>query len=116
MNKPTLYLATVVLVSSLTFTIAQSKYSGIYSGNAAGIKFIAAVTAGGRVLALDNGTEGLRDAVDPTKSTVNSKGAIKAVVPNGTSLTGTINSSFRMSGTIKNGSQSARFSGNRILK
>jgi hypothetical protein len=116
MRKNLKLVVSVVLLSSLTFALAQSKYSGIYSGDAAGVKFLSAITAGGRLLAMDNNTEGLRDATDPNRSTVSSNGTVKAVVPNGTSLTGNIDSSFRMSGTIKSGGQSARFSGKRILK
>jgi hypothetical protein len=108
-------LTVVVLSASFSAVVAQQKYSGIYAGKAGGINFLAAVTAGGRLLGLDNTSRGLKDALNPSKSTVNSSGTVKGVTPNGTSLAATINSSFEIRGTLKVGTESVRVSGKRTL-
>jgi hypothetical protein len=115
MHKITRYIATFTLLASFTTVVGQKKYSGIYSGKAGSTNFLAAITAGGRILGLDASAEGIRDALNPSKSTVNSSGKVKGVVPNGTTLTATINSSFELKGTLKDGTQSVRLSGKRTL-
>ena len=114
--KVTATLCIASLLASLSLTVAQSKYSGIYSGRVGNEKFLAAVTSGARVLGLDNTSEGLKDVTNPRKSTVSSKGVLKAVIPNGTSIAAKLDSSYNLKGTVKSGGQSVRISGKRILK
>jgi hypothetical protein len=119
MKTKTLCLASAILLAGLGATIAQSKYSGIYSGKVGGrTKFMAAVTAGGRVVAADASVENFRGITDPAKSTVSALGKLKAVTPNGDSINASINSSYGLSGTVKmhDNGQTVRFSGARIYK
>jgi hypothetical protein len=117
MKTHALTISALVLTAMATATIAQSKYSGIYSGKVAGkVNFLAAITAGGRLLALDNTTEGLRDATDPAKSTVSATGRVKGSIPNGSSVVATVSPKFAITGTIKDGKETIRFSGKRTFQ
>ncbi len=119
MKTKTLCLASAILLAGLGATIAQSKYSGIYSGKVGGrTKCLAAGTAGGRVVAADASVENFRGITDPAKSTVSALGKLKAVTPNGDSINASINSSYGLSGTVKmhDNGQTVRFSGARIYK
>lgn len=116
MKNSILNLIAVTLVASLSASIAQSKFSGIYSGKSStGPKFLAAITKGGRVLGIDSTSEGLGDALNPAKSTINASGKLKGVTPSGTSITATVNSSFKINGTIKTSEGTARLSGKRTF-
>jgi len=114
--------AIVISLASFSALVGQSKYSGIYSGNVAGneyfyaAKFVAAATAGGRIIGLTEYSEGIHEALDPAKSTVSSNGKVNATAPSGTSLSATIDSKFRISGTIKASGMTTRLNGNRIYK
>ena len=110
-------LLSAALLAGIGATIAQSKYSGIYSGKVSyGGTFVAAVTKGGRVLASDSTAESLRDVTNPAISTVNASGKLKARTHNGASITGSISSTYRITGTVKSGGSTARFSGKRTYK
>ena len=98
-------------------SIAQSKFSGIYGGSlSSGGRFLAALTNGGRVLALDSGTEGIREALDPARSTINAAGKIKGAAANGTVVSATVYSDYTIKGTVTVGGRSARLSGRRTFK
>ena len=118
MKKHILIASAAVLTAMAGASLAQSKYSGIYAGKVGGsVNFLAAVTAGGRLLALDNTSEeGLRDATNPAKSTVSSTGRVKGSTPNGTSVVATISSKYVITGTVKDGSRTVRLSGKRTFK
>lgn len=89
-------------IATLAATIAQSKFSGIYQGPVSSHgKFIVAATSGGRLFATASDANGLRDAMDPAKSTVSSKGKINGATPGGTSFTGSISDDFKFTGTGK---------------
>lgn len=100
----------------VTASIAQSKFSGIYSGSvSSGGNFIAAATKGGRVLGLDTKTQGIREALDPAKSTINAAGKLKAASTSGTQVTATVYPDFTIKGTIKVGGKTMRISGRRTF-
>ena len=117
-----LSFAFILSLASLCASLGQSKYSGIYSGTVAGneyfytAKFIAAATAGGRIIGLSEYSEGIHEALNPAKSTVSSNGKVNATAPSGTSFSATIDSKFRISGTVKASGMTTRFNGNRIYK
>jgi len=114
--------AFILLLASFCASIGQSKYSGIYSGTVAGndyyypAKFLAAATAGGRIIGLTEYSEGIYETLNPARSTVSSKGKITAVAPSGTSMSASINSKFQITGTLKASGMTTRFNGNRIYK
>lgn len=98
-------------------SIAQSKFSGIYSGSvSSGVKFLAALTHGGRVLALDTSTAGIREALDPARSTINAEGRLKGASSSGTIVTATVAPDFTIKGTVKTAAGTARISGRRTFK
>ena len=107
----------LTLVATLATTIAQSKFSGIYAGSSSNRnKVIMAITKGGHILGLDSDSEGLVDALNPSKSTVNVDGKLKSVTGDGQfTLTGTISSDFKFKGTGKEGSQTIRITASRTL-
>lgn len=100
----------------ISASIAQSKFSGIYSGSiSTGVKFLAAITKGGRVLAMDSGTKGIREAIDPARSTISSAGKLKGTSTSGTIVAGTVYPDFSFKGTVKTGGNTARISGRRTF-
>jgi hypothetical protein len=100
----------------VTASIAQSKFSGIYSGSvSSGGSFVAAATKGGRVLGLDSRSNGLREALDPAKSTINAAGKLKAASNSGTSVTATVYPDFTIKGTIKVDGKTVRITGRRTF-
>lgn len=104
MKTTTAQIVAVCLTATLSVTIAQSKFSGIYPGTASPQteKVLLAITKGGHVLGLSNSSTGLKEALDPAKSTVNAAGKLKSVTGDGdTSITGTISSDFKFKGTGK---------------
>lgn len=105
-------LAAIGLVSA---ALAQSKYSGIYSGSeVSGTRFLAAITKGGRVLGLDETTRGIRNALDPARSTVSASGHVTGVTRNSdASLDATITADFKIKGTFKSDDGTVRLSGKR---
>ncbi len=117
MKQRTLNVVGVILIASLTATIAQSKFSGIYSGNVSSKeKFLIAITKGGRALGLSSDSEGFSDALDPSKSTINSAGKLQAVMGDGrTTINATVSSDFTMKGTVKSRSETLRIAGKRTL-
>lgn len=113
---------TIMNVMAMSFaaltaaTIAQSKFSGIYAGNISnGAKFLASITKGGRVLAMDSSTKGIREALDPARSTINASGTLKGASTSGTSVNGTVSPSYTFKGTVKVGGMTARISGKRTF-
>lgn len=114
--------AFILLLASFCASIGQSKYSGVYSGTVAGneyfyaTKFIAAATAGGRIIGLTEYSEGIYETLNPARSTVSSKGKVVAVTPSGTSMSASINSKFQITGTLKADGMTTRFNGNRNYK
>lgn len=110
------YLIPSLAIVSITAVIAQSKYSGIYSGGSGQTKFLLAATNGGRILGLDNTSEGLSDALDPAKSTISADGKIKAVTPAGTIVSASVSSDYKISATVKSSEGTVRVSGKRIFK
>ncbi len=106
----------VCLIATLSATIAQSKFSGIYPGIAgAKEKVLLTITKGGHVFGIGNNGKGLREAIDPTRSTINADGKLKAVVPDGTSISGTVSSSFQFTGTVKDDDGTSRITAKRTL-
>ncbi len=116
MKTTILTVVTLIVVGSMSASVAQSKYSGIYKGKAAGVTFLAAITNGGRVLGLNNRCEGLKDALDPARSTITAGGKLKGFTPGGSSLNASVSSQFVMKGTIKIDGKTYAISGNRIYK
>lgn len=109
-------LVALALAATLSATIAQSKYSGIYGLITSDKeKVVFAMTKGGNLFGMGNGTHGLKEAIDPTRSSIDSEGKFKAVVPDGTTLTGTVDSEFQLKGTIKSDEGTSRISGKRTL-
>lgn len=105
------------LVVTLTAALAQSKYSGIYGGKiSGGGKFLVAITAGGRALGLDSSAEGLKDTLDPAKSTISAAGKLKGVTPAKATVTASVSSAFKMTGTVKSGGTTVRITGSRTFK
>lgn len=117
MKQRTMNVVALTLIATLTATIAQSKFSGIYSGTVSTKeKFLIAITKGGRALGLSSESEGFNDALNPSKSTINSSGKLQAVMGDGrTTINGTVSSDFSMKGTGKSGSETFRISGKRTL-
>ena len=114
MKKPTWNLVAVTLIATLTATIAQSKFSGIYEGNvSSGARFMVALTKGGRAVGLDSSIEGIKGVLSPAKSTINADGKFKGVAPNGTTVVATVSSDFKIKGTAKNEGETFRLSGSR---
>lgn len=107
----------LTLVATITATIAQSKFSGIYGCIASpNEKVILAITKGGHILGLSNQSRGIREALDPAKSTINADGKIKAAVGDGTTITATVSSDFKLKGTGKSsGGDTFRITGSRTL-
>jgi hypothetical protein len=114
--------AFIFSLASFCASLGQSKYSGIYSGSIAGNeyyygqKFLAAATAGGRIIAVGENSEGLYGTLNPARSTVSPAGKIVGVTPSGASMSATINSNYVISGTIKQDGMTFRLSGKRIYK
>ena len=114
--------AFIFSLASFCASLGQSKYSGIYSGTVAGndyyypAKFLAAATAGGRIIGLTEYSEGIYETLNPARSTVSSKGKITAVTPSGTSMSASINSKFQITGTLKADGMTFRFNGKRNYK
>lgn len=107
----------LLLLAALSATAGVSKYAGIYSGKAQnGVKFVAAASPGGRMIGMDDEAEGLRDSLNPARSTINSRGKIKASSPSGSSVVAAVNLRYRLSGTIKVQGRTLRISGKRIYK
>jgi hypothetical protein len=112
----------ILLLAPFCASIGQSKYSGIYSGTVAGnnyydpAKFLAAATAGGRIIGLTEYSEGIYETLNPARSTVSSKGKVIAVTPSGTSMSASINSKFQITGTLKADGMTFRFNGKRNYK
>jgi len=98
-------------------SVAQLKFSGIYAGIATPKeKVLLAVTKGGRVLGLGNTSTGLKDALDPARSTINAKGTLKAVTGDGdTTINATVSSDFKLKGTGKSGSDTFRITASRTF-
>jgi len=101
--------------------VGQAKYSGIYSGSVSGNgyasqKFLAAATAGGRIIALTDYSNGIYETLNPAKSTVSASGKVTGVSPYGTSVSANINSSFQINGTVKADGMTFRLSGRRTYK
>lgn len=117
MKKSTWNLAALTLVATLSGAVAQSKFSGIYSGTVdASDKFLIAITKGGHALGLSNTSKGFRDSLDPSKSTINAAGKLQAVMGDGhTTINATVSSDFTIKGTGKDGSETFRISGKRTL-
>lgn len=116
MKQRTLNVVGVILIASLSATIAQSKFSGIYEGGvSSGTRLLVAITKGGRVVGMDSSIEGIKGVLSPAKSTINADGKLKGVAPNGTSVTATVSSDFKIRGTAKNEGQSFRFTGSRTF-
>lgn len=106
----------LALFATLSTTIAQSKFSGIYTGSTGDKeKVVLAITKGGNIFGMGNSTRGLKEAIDPTRSSINADGKFKAVVADGTTLTGTVDSAFQLKGTIKSEEGTSRISGLRTL-
>lgn len=105
------------LIVSVSATIAQSTFSGIYSGSQAnGDKIVIALTKGGRALGLSDASRGVRDTLNPAKSTVSSDGKFKGVTYSGdTVVTGRISSAYKLTGTVTD-VKSIRFTCTRIYK
>lgn len=115
MKTRTVKTTALVAVALISAALAQSKYSGIYSGSeATGTKFIAAISKGGRVLGLDESTKGIRNAVNPSLSTVDSSGHVKGATQNGASLSATITADFTIKGTFKSDDGTVRLNGKRV--
>jgi hypothetical protein len=111
--------AFIFSLASFCASLGQSKYSGIYSGTVAGNdyyysqKFLAAATAGGRIIGLTEYSEGIYETLDPARSTVSASGKINGVSPYGTTISAAINSKFQITGTLKADGMTFRFSGKR---
>lgn len=106
----------VSLIATLSATIAQSKFSGIYPGIAgAKEKVLLSITKGGHVFGIGNKGKGLREAIDPNKSTINADGKLKAAVPDGTSISGTVSADFEFRGTVKDSDGTSRITATRTL-
>lgn len=115
MNKITLRISAAAMVLCATAAFSQSKFSGIYSGKASNVKFLIALTKGGRALGANDTTEeGLKDVLDPKKSKVSKNGSLKAKTPGGASVVAKINTKGRLTGTIKQPEGTFRVSGKRI--
>lgn len=98
--------------------LSQSKYSGIYRGGLVGEEqdFLLALTVGGRALGLSDGTDGLREALDPARSRVNKKGKFTFRTPDGRVLAGRISKKGRATGTVREGNRTARFALRRAFR
>lgn len=98
-------------------SIAQLKFSGIYAGVATpNEKVVLAITKGGRILGLGNSSKGLRDALDPARSTINAAGKLKAVTGDGeTIINGTVSPDFKLRGTGKSGGDTFRITAARTF-
>lgn len=101
--KKTIVIPVVAsLAATLSMTIGQSKFSGIYPGSIdGGEKCLLTITKGGHVFGINDSSKGLKHAIDPNKSTINSDGKLKAAIPDGTSISGTVTSDFKFKGTGK---------------
>lgn len=109
-------LVVVSLIASFSATIAQSKFSGIYPGIAgAKEKVLLSITKGGHVFGIGNSGKGLREAIDPNKSSISADGKLKAVVPDGTSISGTVSANFEFKGTVKDSEGTSRITAKRTL-
>ncbi len=115
-SKSNLLLIAATLFVTLAVGTGAPRHSGVYSGNIGNIAFIAAVTAGSRVVGLDNTARGLGDTTNPARSTVNARGVVRASTPRGSSITARISPNFRIIGTAKVGGRTTRLSGRRIFR
>lgn len=120
LKTSTVRIVAACLAATLSATVAQSKFSGIYaaSSSQASDKILIAITKGGHVLGLSNSTRGLKQALDPAKSTINADGKFKGITADGnTIITGTVSSDFKFRGTGKNadGGETFRITGSRTL-
>lgn len=116
MKMPVWNVAALSLVATLSATIAQSKFSGIYEGNvSSGSRFVIAITKGGRALGLDSSTENMKGVLAPAKSSISADGKFKGVSPNGTTVTGTVSSEFKFKGTAKHDGETFRVTGGRTF-
>lgn len=101
----------------ISAAIAQSNFSGIYQGSVkSGPKFTLALTKGGRALGLYSNSKGLKDALDPAKSTINSSGRLKGATPSGSIVTANVSTDFKISGTVKSDDGTFRITGKRTFK
>ena len=107
-------LVPLVMMASLSATIAQSDFSGIYIGSFTGGKFTVALTGGGRALGAATTAEEWGDVLNPAKSTINEDGDLKGATPNGASINATV-SGKNVTGTIKEGGKTVRFTGKRTF-
>jgi hypothetical protein len=116
MKTSAIQVVGVCLISTLSATIAQSKFSGIYPGIAgAKEKVLLSITKGGHVFGIGNSGKGLKEAIDPNKSTISADGKLKAVVPDGTSISGTVSANFEFKGTVKDSEGTSRITATRTL-
>lgn len=106
----------LTVIATLSVTIAQSKFSGIYPG-VAGTKekVILSITKGGHVFGIGNSGKGLKEALDPNKSTINADGKLNAAAPDGTSISGTVSANFEFKGTVKDSDGTSRITATRTL-
>ena len=116
-----LSFAFILSLASFCASFGQSKYSGIYSGRVAFSDydrpmFLAAATAGGRIIGLTEYSEGIYETLNPAMSTVSKSGKVTGVSPYGTSVSANINSSFQINGTVKADGMTFRLSGRRTYK
>jgi len=103
-----------LLVVSISAVIAQSQFSGIYIGSFTNLKFTVALTKGGRAIGASTAAEDWGDVLNPAKSTINAGGLLKGSTPNGASVNATV-SGTKITGTVKEGGQTARLTGKRVF-
>lgn len=116
MKSRSITIIAMLLTASISATVAQSQFSGIYKGTSGRAVFSLALTKGGRALGFDSKIEGPRDALDPAKSTVSAAGKLKAATPTGATIVATVSSTYQLRGTIKIDNKTYTLSGNRIYK
>ena len=102
-----------LVIASVTTAIAGSKYSGIYDLQAGG-RVLLAVTNGGHVLSLSNGTD-ISSELNPAVSTVNDNGKLVGKSNENLSVVANIDSNFKLTGTAKVGGKTIRITGSRTL-
>lgn len=109
-------LVVTALIASISVGTGGPQYSGVYSGTIGPAKFLAAATAGRRMIGVDATTSGLGDTLDPARSMVSTTGRIVAATPRGTTMVAQISAKFALTGTAKRGRTTYRLSGKRIYK
>ena len=102
-----------LVIASVTTAIAGSKYSGIYDLQAGG-RVLLAVTSGGHVLSLSNGTD-IGSELNPAVSAVNDSGKLVGKSNENLSVVANIDSNFKLTGTAKVGDKTVRVTGSRTL-